>query len=79
MLITRYHRIFLKNYAIEEHEFFFCKEYPYGLICKINFKFLGSTVSEKNAMLITSYHRIFLKNYATEEHGIFFPKSIHMG
>ena len=29
-----------------------CKEYPYGLIYKKNFKFLGRTVSEKNAMLI---------------------------
>ena len=29
-----------------------CKEYPYGLIYKKNFNFLGRTVSEKNAMLI---------------------------
>ena len=36
-----------------------CKEYPYGLIYKKNFKFLGCTVSEKSAMLISSYHRIF--------------------
>ena len=36
-----------------------CKEYPYGLIYKKNFKFLGRTVSEKSAMLISSYHRIF--------------------
>ena len=28
-----------------------CIEYPYGLIYKKNFKFLGRTVSEKNAML----------------------------
>ena len=35
-----------------------CKEYPYGLIYKKNFKFLGRTVSEKSAMLISSYHRI---------------------
>ena len=38
-----------------------CKEYPYGLIYKKNFKFLGRTVSEKSAMLISSYHRIFLE------------------
>ena len=72
MLIASYYRIFLENCATEEHEFFFWKEYPYGLICKINFKFLGRTVSVKNAMLIASYHRIFLKNYATEEHEIWF-------
>ena len=56
-----------------------CKEYPYGLIYKKNFKLLGCTVSEKRAMLISSYHRIFLQNCATEEHEIWFAKSIHMG
>ena len=56
-----------------------CKEYPYGLIYKKNFKFLGRTVSEKSAMLISSYHRIFLKKCATKEHEIWFAKSIHMG
>ena len=30
-----------------------CIEYPYGLIYKKNFKFLGRTVSEKSAMLIS--------------------------
>ena len=49
-----------------------CIEYPYGLIYKKNFKFLGRTVSEKNATLIVSYYRIFLKNCATEEHEIIF-------
>ena len=49
------------------------------LIYKINFKFLGRTVSEKNAMLITRYHRNFLENCATKEHEIFFAESIHMG
>ena len=49
-----------------------CIEYPYGLIYKTNFKFLGHTVSEKSAMLISSYHRIFLQNCATEEHEIWF-------
>ena len=49
-----------------------CIEYPYGLIYKKNFKFLGCTVSEKSAMLISSYHRIFLQNCATEEHEIWF-------
>ena len=56
-----------------------CKEYPYGLIYKKNFKFLGRTVSEKSAMLISSYHRIFLEKCATEKHEIWFAKSIHMG
>ena len=56
-----------------------CKEYPYGLIYKKNFKFLGRTVSEKSAMLISSYHPIFLEKCATEEHEILFAKSIHMG
>ena len=56
-----------------------CKEYPYGLIYKKNFKFLGHTVSEKSAMLISSYHRIFLEKCATEKHEIWFAKSIHMG
>ena len=37
-------------------------KYPYGLIYKKNFKFLGRTVSEKSAMLISSYHRIFSKS-----------------
>ena len=50
-----------------------CIEYPYGLIYKKNFKFLGRTVSEKSAMLISSYHRIFLQNCATEKHEIWFP------
>ena len=44
-----------------------CIEYPYGLIYKKNFKFLGRTVSEKNAMLISRHHRIFLENWVTEE------------
>ena len=42
-------------------------EYP-----KKNFKFLGRSVSEKNAMLIASCHRIFHENCATKEHEIFF-------
>ena len=49
-----------------------CIEYPYGLIYKKNFKFLGRTVSEKSAMLISRYHRIFLQNCVTEEHEIWF-------
>ena len=56
---------------------FFCKEYPYGLIYKKNFKFLGRTVSEKSAMLISSYHRIFLEKCATPnfcKHEIFLQR-----
>ena len=51
-------------------------KYPYGLIYKKNFKFLGRTESEKSAMLISSYHRIFLEKCATEEHEIWFAKSV---
>ena len=49
-----------------------CIEYPYGLMYKKNFKFLGRTVSEKSAMIFSRYHRIFLKNCVTEEHEIWF-------
>ena len=56
-----------------------CKEYPYGLLYKKNFKFLGRTVSEKSAMLISSYHRIFLEKCATEEHQIWFYKEYPYG
>ena len=56
-----------------------CKEYPYGLIYKKNFKFLGRTVLEKSAMLISSYHRIFLEKCATKENEIWFAKSIRYG
>ena len=38
-----------------------CKEYPYGLIYKKNFKFLGRTVSEKNAMLICKISKLFIR------------------
>ena len=79
MLISSYHRIFLEKCASEEHKNLVCKEYPYGLIYKKNFKFLRRTVSEKSAMLISSYHRIFVEKCATEEHEICFAKSIHMG
>ena len=71
-IFARYDRIFLKSCATEENEYFFCKKYPYGLIYKINFRFLCRTISEKNAMLIASYHRIFLENCVTEEHEFFF-------
>ena len=38
-----------------------CKEYPYGLIYKNNFKFLGRTVSEKNAMLTCKISKLFIR------------------
>ena len=38
-----------------------CKEYPYGLIYKKNFKFLGRTVSEKTAMLICNISKLFIR------------------
>ena len=40
---------------------FVCKEYPYGLIYKKNFKFLGRTVSEKNVMLICKISKLFIR------------------
>ena len=79
MLISSYHRIFLEKCASEKHKNLVCKEYPYGLKYKNNFKFLGHTVSEKSAMLISSYHRIFLEKCSTEEHEIWLAMSIRMG
>ena len=40
-----------------------CKEYPYGFIIiqKKNFKFLGRTVSEKNAMLTCKISKLFIR------------------
>ena len=38
-----------------------CKEYPYWLIYKKNFKFLGRTVSEKNAMLTCKISKLFIR------------------
>ena len=38
-----------------------CKEYPYGLIYQKNFKFLGRTVSEKNAMLTCKISKLFIR------------------
>ena len=38
-----------------------CKEYPYGLIYKKNFKFLGRTLSEKNAMLTCKISKLFIR------------------
>ena len=37
------------------------QEYPYGLIYKKNLKFLGRTVSEKNAMLICKISKLFIR------------------
>ena len=38
-----------------------CIEYPYGLIYKKNFKFLGRTVLEKNAMLTCKISKLFIR------------------
>ena len=38
-----------------------CKEYPYGLIYKKNFKFLCCTISEKTAMLICKISKLFIR------------------
>ena len=42
-----------------------CIEYPYGLIYKKNFKFLGRTVSEKNAMQTCKISKLFMGECAT--------------
>ena len=73
-VFASYHRIYLENCTTKDHEKFFCKEYLNGLICKMNFKFLGRTVSEKNAMLFSRNHRNFIENCATEEHEIFLQR-----
>ena len=38
-----------------------CKKYPYRLIYKKNFKFLGRTVSEKIAMLTCKISKLFIR------------------
>ena len=38
-----------------------CIEYPYELIYKKNFKFLGRTVSEKNAMITCKISKLFIR------------------
>ena len=61
-----------------------CKEYPYGLIDKKNFKFLGRTVLEKNAMLICKISKLFIRtivqlwNFASY-HRIFLEKVCDWG
>ena len=59
-----------------------CKEYPYGLIYKKNFKFLGRTVSEKNAMLICKISKLFLGQLCNFEFLqviiAFFSKSVRL-
>ena len=79
MLISSYYRIFLEKCATEEHEIWFCNKYPYGLIYKKNFKFLGCTVSEKNAMLICKISKLFIRTIVqlwifTSYHRIFLEK-----
>ena len=95
MLISSYHCIFLEKCATEQHEIWFAKSIHMGYYTKKNFRFLGRTVSDKNAMLtckisklfiktivqlwIFASYHIFLEKCATEEHEIWFAKSIHMG
>ena len=59
--ISSYHSIFLEKCATERTWNLVCKEYPYGLIYKKNFKFLGRTVSEKNAMLTCKISKLFIR------------------
>ena len=58
-IFATYHRIFSRKVCDRGRWNLFCKEYPYGLRYKKNFKFLCRTVSKKSAMLISSYRRIF--------------------
>ena len=60
-IFASYYRIFLQNCATEEHEIWFCKEFPYGLLYRKNFKFLGRTVLEKNAMLTCKISKLFIR------------------
>ena len=78
-IFARYHRIFLEKCATEEHEIWFAKSIHTGLIYKKNFKFLGRTVSEKNAMLFRKISKLFIRtivqlwNFASY-HRIFLEK-----
>ena len=58
-----------------------CIEYPYGLIYKKNFKFLGRTVSEKNAMLTCKISKFFINTIVqlwifASYHRIFLEKCV---
>ena len=59
-----------------------CKEYPYGLIYKKNFKFLGRTVSEKNAMLTCKISKLFIRTivqlWILQNIIAFFSKSVRL-
>ena len=44
-----------------------CIDYPYGLIYKKNLKFLGHTVSEKNAMLLVKFQSCLLEQLCNFE------------
>ena len=60
-IFARYHRIFTRKLCDRGTWNLVCIEYPYGLIYKKNFKFLGRTVSEKNAMLICKISKLFIR------------------
>ena len=60
-IFARYHRIFLEKVCDWGIWNLVCKEYPYGLIYKKNFKFLDRTVLEKNAMLICKISKLFVR------------------
>ena len=60
-IFASYHRIFSRKLCDRGTWNLICKEYPYGLIYKKNFKFLGRTVSEKNAMLTCKISKLFIR------------------
>ena len=56
-------------------------EYPYGLIYKKKFNFLGRTLSEKNAMLTCKISMLFIRAIVqlwifTSYHRIFLENSV---
>ena len=73
-IFASYHRIFLKKLCDRWTWNFFCIKYPYELIYKKNFMFLGRTVSEKNAMLTCKISKLFIRtivqlwNFASYHH-----------
>ena len=60
-IIGNYHRIFSRKLCDRGTWNLVCIEYPYGLIYKKNFKFLGRTVSEKNSMLTCNISKLFIR------------------
>ena len=83
-IFASYHRIFCPKLCDRGTWNLVCIEYPYGLIYKKNFKFLGGTVSEKNAMLTCKISKLFIRTIVqlwifASYHRIFCPKLCDRG